>query len=74
MHKWQPKKYYFAYVLISLTSLVCMDKRKGIKSKEKAVSLNIFNNNLFIHSTQLAARQACITVTWNKTTFRFDLG
>lgn len=43
--------------------------RKGIKSKEKAVSLNIFNNNLFIHSTQLAAQQTCITVTWNKTTF-----
>ena len=29
MHKWQPKKYCFAYVLISLTSLVCMDKRQN---------------------------------------------
>ena len=26
MHKWRPKKYSFVYVLISLTSLVCMDK------------------------------------------------
>ena len=28
MHKWQPKKYSFACVLISLTSLACMDKRQ----------------------------------------------
>ena len=26
MHKWRPIKYSFAYVLITLTSLVCMDK------------------------------------------------
>ena len=26
MHKWQPKKYYFVFVLIRLTSLVSMDK------------------------------------------------
>ena len=26
MHKWRPKKYSFVYVLIRLTSLVCMDK------------------------------------------------
>ena len=31
MHKWRPKKYFFVYVLISLTSFVCMDKiqKKG---------------------------------------------
>ena len=28
MHKWRPKKYSFVYVLIGLTSLVCMDKYK----------------------------------------------
>ena len=28
MHKWRPKKYSLVYVLISLTSLVCMDKRQ----------------------------------------------
>lgn len=69
-----PFKYLHSIPPIIKMPLQGCNTRKRIKSKEKALSLNTFNNDLFIHSTQLAARQTCITVTWNETTFRFDLG
>ena len=40
MHKWRPIKYSFVYVLITLTSLVCMDKiRKKCCLRARLVSL-----------------------------------
>ena len=40
MHKWQPKNFSFVYVLIRLTSLVCMDKiQKKCFLKTRLVSL-----------------------------------
>ena len=40
MHKWRPKKYYFVYVLIRLTSLVGMYKiQKKCGFRARLVSL-----------------------------------
>ena len=40
MHKWRPIKYSFVYVLITLTSLVCMDKiQKKCCLRARLVSL-----------------------------------
>ena len=56
MHKWQPKKYSFVYVLIRLTSLVCMDKiQKKCCLRVRLVSLISTNKRIhfwppFMHS------------------------
>ena len=77
MHKWRPKKYYFVYVLIRLTSLVCMYKiQKKCCLKARLVSLISTLTKEYFFGRHLCIRSiGCVRLTLfrNKNTWSDDL-